>query len=395
MKYIAITLFVIFSCQLQTSADQLTIIKEDWNKAKQIAKDQNKLILIDFYATWCGPCKAFSAKLAENKDLQNQLSKDFVMLKYNAEKDKKFNLTKKFHINAYPTFVAISPNVQYVDRMIGGDLSSNVGEERFLQFAQNAKETFRTKTYPLGYNYKLDNTYPTFYKNSMNKEGKMNQEDLEAYWRNTKDYSSEVSFAIYSMYGGPTIVDDYFLKHRDIFEEKFGKSATGAILEKMSSLKFQEAFKMKDRKRFDDAKVFSMANLDTFFSIQSLPVIEARFAAAQNECYELEKIVKGLVRTENNLTAEQINEICWEVYKSDCKKTSLLGSAENLISNVLEGNKNYQFLDTYACILYKSGRYKDAALAMESAIEYATKANIDYQESSKVLKLINERINGD
>lgn len=34
----------------------IQFIEANWNKALEEAKKQNKLIFLDAYATWCGPC---------------------------------------------------------------------------------------------------------------------------------------------------------------------------------------------------------------------------------------------------------------------------------------------------------------------------------------------------
>src|SRR5438045_3945454 len=40
-----------------TEEKGIKFIEQDWNKAMEQAKADKKLIFLDIYATWCGPCK--------------------------------------------------------------------------------------------------------------------------------------------------------------------------------------------------------------------------------------------------------------------------------------------------------------------------------------------------
>ncbi len=82
----------------------------DFNKA--ISKD--KLAFVDFYATWCGPCKAmnpFIEKFSETyKDVKF----------YKVDVDKLTDLSTEFGVSAMPTFVLIKDG-DVVSKVIGAN----------------------------------------------------------------------------------------------------------------------------------------------------------------------------------------------------------------------------------------------------------------------------------
>lgn len=70
------------------------ITKDDFDE-----EIKNGIILIDFYANWCGPCKKLTPELEE-------LSKEMKQVKfYKVNIDIEHELTKRFNIMSVPTIL--------------------------------------------------------------------------------------------------------------------------------------------------------------------------------------------------------------------------------------------------------------------------------------------------
>lgn len=102
-----------------------------YDKARAAAKKAGKIVVIDFYTTWCGPCKHLDQTTWKDKDVQSWLAKNAIALKIDAEKESA--LSKKFRVRSYPTIILIKADGEEMDRLIGYR-----GAKRFLSEAKDA-----------------------------------------------------------------------------------------------------------------------------------------------------------------------------------------------------------------------------------------------------------------
>ena len=61
--------------------------KVTYKKALKLAKKENKVLFIDFYTTWCGPCKMMDRSTFKDKDVIDWLGKEAISIKIDAEKE--------------------------------------------------------------------------------------------------------------------------------------------------------------------------------------------------------------------------------------------------------------------------------------------------------------------
>ena len=88
----------------------LQFIEADWNKALAEAKKQNKLIFLDAYASWCGPCKLLKKNTFPDKEAGEYFNKNFINVAIDMEKGDGPALSEKYSVNAYPTLIITDAN---------------------------------------------------------------------------------------------------------------------------------------------------------------------------------------------------------------------------------------------------------------------------------------------
>ena len=72
---------------------------EDFNELTK------KKVLVDFYATWCGPCKMLSPVL---DDLSNEIDIDIIKL----DVDKHSELAREYGVMSIPTLILFDNNIE-------------------------------------------------------------------------------------------------------------------------------------------------------------------------------------------------------------------------------------------------------------------------------------------
>jgi thiol-disulfide isomerase/thioredoxin len=85
--------------------------------ASKLAAQTGKIVLVDFYTTWCGPCKMLDKTTWTDPAVIQLLEQKTVALRIDAEKE--VALSKRYKIEAYPSVLLIKPDGTEIDRLVG------------------------------------------------------------------------------------------------------------------------------------------------------------------------------------------------------------------------------------------------------------------------------------
>ncbi|XP_059316692.1 thioredoxin H2-like isoform X2 [Lycium ferocissimum] len=85
-----------------------------WKLHFDALKDTNKLVVIDFTATWCGPCKYMEPVI--NDFAAKYTDVEFVKI----DVDELADVAQEYEVQAMPTFVLIKKG-KVVDKIVGAD----------------------------------------------------------------------------------------------------------------------------------------------------------------------------------------------------------------------------------------------------------------------------------
>ncbi|MDE7117914.1 MAG: thioredoxin family protein, partial [Bacteroidaceae bacterium] len=134
MKKITLTLTALIAA-VTMMAQGMTFEPEGTTleQASAKAKAENKLIFLDCFTSWCGPCKKMARDVFPQEQVGAFMNPRYVNLKIDMESAYGAPLAKKLQIQAYPTFVIFNANAEEIGRFVGGcaaeDFIKNVEEK--------------------------------------------------------------------------------------------------------------------------------------------------------------------------------------------------------------------------------------------------------------------------
>lgn len=121
MKHICILLLCLLAGNVTIAQEGVNFRDITLDEALQQAKTEKKLVFMDCYTSWCGPCKNMADKVFPQKAAGDYFNPRFVCVKYDMEKGAGVELAKKYEVHAYPTFLMIRPDGSIQHRLVGGD----------------------------------------------------------------------------------------------------------------------------------------------------------------------------------------------------------------------------------------------------------------------------------
>lgn len=107
-------------------------VSSSFDDACAKAKTEGKLVFVDFYTTWCAPCKIMDKTTFTDETVIKWLGENTIPLKIDAEKE--VALATKYRIDSYPSLLFVKP-----DGEVAGLLSGVHAPEEFLAEANAIK----------------------------------------------------------------------------------------------------------------------------------------------------------------------------------------------------------------------------------------------------------------
>jgi len=94
---------------------------------------QDKPVLVDFFAEWCGPCKMMEKNIFPLPAVRDYYNANFINARIDMEKGEGIGIAQQYGVRSYPSYLFLNGDGEVVKQTIG-----YMGEEAFLAFAREA-----------------------------------------------------------------------------------------------------------------------------------------------------------------------------------------------------------------------------------------------------------------
>ena len=379
MKKIVLLFLIVFSASLYAQEAGVRFSKDSLlSDALARSKKEGKLVFIDCYTSWCGPCKYLAKEIFPQKEVGDFYNSHFINLSFDMEKGEGIKIRKKYAVQAYPTLLFLNAEGETVHVGIGaGDANMLVelgktaldDTRNLLSISKKMKagdKSIQTLALYLKNNHYAadgDALINEYFKTASDDE-KLSKEAWDLFKDNIKDIDNDQF--------------QYFIKHRSAYEQKFGKTEV--------AFKILYGFGYYQQKyKADPQKAASVQLIDPVLYSKFLVMRDFSLASYEQHSNKADKakwddyITKAKVYIPLDIVQPMtINDICWNIYENYHKfnDTTTLKLAKEWQEKAHKAlPDNHPINDTYAHILFDLGYVKEAVEHEEIAIRLATEMN--------------------
>lgn len=224
-----------------------------WAEAMEKAKTEEKLIFVDAYASWCGPCKRMASSVFPQEKVGSFFNANFVNLKIDMEKPENAEFAGKYPVSAYPTLMFLDGTGKLVQKAVGAK-----DADQLLEFAQKVLGR-ADKSGDYEKQYAEGNRDPKFlldYVRALNAAGKPSLKITNEYLSTQKDFSTDINLQF--LYEGAVEADsrvfDLLLKNQQKATALIGADKVNARIEKACKTTVKKAIEFKSEELLTEAK---------------------------------------------------------------------------------------------------------------------------------------------
>ncbi len=124
MKKNVLALLVFFCAMLSNralSAQGIEFVHDKkFEEVLGMAKAQGKLVFMDCYTSWCGPCKRLAANVFPDSAVGDFFNSTFVNTSFDMEKGDGISISNRYGIRAYPTLLWLDGDGNVKHKIVGG-----------------------------------------------------------------------------------------------------------------------------------------------------------------------------------------------------------------------------------------------------------------------------------
>jgi len=350
--------FLFFLAFNQIHAQGIDFYKGKWAEALAQAQEEGKVIFVDAYASWCGPCKRMARTAFPDPKVGEFYNKNFISVKIDMEKGEGPMFRQTYPVQSFPT-------LYYIDAK-GEVLFRAVGARSAEQLVQMGEMVLRKIDYSADYQveYEKGNRDPEFmikYVTSLNKSGKESLKIANDYLKTQKDLTTpeNLKFIFAAATEADSRIFDLLVQHRSAIEKLTSKEEVAAKIESACACTAAKALEYEVEELHLEAKK-KMEKHCPKQAAAFTASADMKYYRQTNDAAAYLKACNTYVKKSVKKDAKKLNEVAMQMMDGFSDDPKVMKQAEKYAKKATEQEEQAMHYLTYATILYKRDKMGEA-----------------------------------
>ena len=353
-----------------------------FDEALEMAKKDGKVIFVDAYTTWCGPCKRMARNTFPDPAVGAFFNENFVNMKIDMEKSEGKKFKAKYPVQAFPTLYFIGADGEVVHRQKGAQDATN--------FLKIGKHVFGKVDFSRDYAkaYEDGDRDPQLiydYVQALNKSKKSSSKVANEYIRSQDDLTSDfnLNFILEATTEADSRIFDLLVKNKSAIVALNSKEVVDAKILAACEATVKKAVEFEAPSLLDEAKSKAKASIPKKYQGFALES-DLYFHKAQGNSDEYRKCCKEYAKKQIGNDVAALHDLAVSLSESFDYDQDAMKDAEKFAKKAADNGTKVDYILTYASILNKNGKTDLAVKSAESALEHVT----EQADKAKVERLL-------
>jgi thiol-disulfide isomerase/thioredoxin len=369
MKQVLVFFLLSIAIYNATKAQGIEFFHGTFAEALEKAKIEDKIVFMDAFTEWCGPCKNMARTVFTNDKVGKFYNSNFICLKMDMEKGEGPGLSQKLGVTAYPSLFYLNAKGETVHKSVGAlnaDQFISLGKTALGKTATNKEAE---KSFAEG---KRDPETVYGYVRSLNKAGKPTLKIVNEYFSKNPDLSLPTNLKL--IFEGATQADtklfDLLIKNKKAIIDLYSEQQFKSKIEQACEKTVQNAVIFKSEDLHKEAKTKMKANYPEHaeeFAISA----DMQYYQATGDAKKYCKTCEILAKQEPKSDAKKLHNLAQKIQEAFPDNKSALEDAERYAKKAAENGGLASYYYTYAQILAKNGKKKEAQTNAQKSLKLA------------------------
>lgn len=387
-KGIILAAIVLLGQAILLAQDGIKFQKKSWTEVLQKAGEEDKLIFVDAYTTWCGPCKKMEKEVFPKKPVADFYNKTFINYTIDMEKGEGPKLAQTYKVAQYPTLLFIASDGSLVHRAAGFH-----DPKQMVQLGNTAMDPTRQLA-ALERRFGSGDRDPDFLKDyTMVRAASYDGTHVpiaEAYMKTQQNWDTKEhrTFIFEYIGGANSSLFDHLTKNRNDYITQFGETA---VRDKIRTIVYDEIAKKSTGDKTVPIKEVK-ALYEKAYPEKAKQLVSEYKMSYYRSLGDRNNFAKTALKHYKKFPSDdpmELNEVAWTFY-TVIEKKKYLKKALKLAKKSAKLEPAYYNHDTMAALYFKLGKKEKAITAATQAIEFAKKEGFSPEGYAETTKLIKE-----